>query len=235
MTRLSELLALQGLDIAIDQANHRLTHLPEIDMRRTCMEAVARLEARQHEIEVAIKATENVIEAGERTTREIDAKVSRLEGQLKTVIAPREAEALQHEIATLRREREESDEQGIAALEENERLTNDLAEIATVLTTARGELEVALGRLRVAQQQVHGEIDRLATDRTEQAVLVDEGLLARYEKQRKVSSRVLVAALNGSTCGGCHLDLSQVERDELRRHADGEDPECPHCGCLLVL
>jgi hypothetical protein len=109
---LVELLALQGFDISIDQANHRLTHLPEIDERRSCMQVVATLESRQREIEAAIAATEDVIAKGERTTKEIDIKVKRLESQLKTVIAPREAEALQHEIATLRREREESDEHG---------------------------------------------------------------------------------------------------------------------------
>jgi hypothetical protein len=231
---LVELLALQGFDISIDQANHRLTHLPEIDERRRCMEVMATLEARQREIEAAIAATEDVITKGERTTRDIDDKVKRLESQLRTVIAPREAEALQHEIATLRHEREESDEHGIEALEENERLSRELTENASTLATARVNLTVAIEELRAAQQLVHDEIDRLAAQRVEQARLIDEGLLARYEKQRQGSTRVLVAALNGSTCGGCHLDLSQAERDELRRLPEGETPECPHCGCLLV-
>lgn len=235
MAALSDLLALQGLDIAIDQANHRLTHLPEIDERRKCMEVVAGLETRQQGIEAALAATMGVLAVGERTTKEIDAKVQRLEGQLKTVIAPREAEALQHEIATLRREREESDEQGIVALEENERLSQEIAEVTATLDTARVALETALGALRVAQKRVHSEIDQLSARRTEQTRLVGEDLLAWYEKQRQRSSRALVAALNGSACGGCHLDLSQAERDELRRLPEGENPECPHCGCLLVL
>ena len=235
MAGLVDLLALQSIDISIDQANHRLTHLPEIDKRREGMDEVAKIEARQHEIEAALAVTVEVLAKGERTTKEIDAKVQRLEGQLKTVIAPREAEALQHEIATLRSEREESDEQGIVALEENERLSEELVENTIRLATARAALETTVGELRSAQERVHGEIDQLATRRAEQARLVDDVLLARYEKQRQSSSRVLVASLNGTACGGCHLDLSQAERDELRRLPEGDDPECPHCGCLLVL
>ena len=71
--------------------------------------------------------------------------------------------------------------------------------------------------------------------RTATASVAPAQLLAKYETRRKQSNRVAIAELIGPACGGCHLDLSQAERDQLRRLLDDEIPECPHCGCMLVL
>jgi predicted nucleic acid-binding Zn-ribbon protein len=47
---------------------------------------------------------------------------------------------------------------------------------------------------------------------------------------------VAAAALNGSRCEGCHLDLSAAELDEVRAVARaGDVADCPQCGRLLVV
>jgi predicted nucleic acid-binding Zn-ribbon protein len=235
VAELNELLALQRLDTAIEQANHRLTHLPEIERRRECMEVVSVLERRLADLEAELSLATTTLVEGERVTRDIDARVLRLEGQLRTVTASREAEALQHEIATLRLDREASDERGIVALEDSERLEQELAATTSEVVAARAELESVLGQLRAAQRAVQIEIEELSARRVEQTGLVGGALGARYEKLRERSTRVVVATLNGSACGGCHLDLSQVEKEGLRRLPEDEIPECPHCGCMLVL
>lgn len=235
MEGLAELLAVQGLDIAIEQANHRLTHLPEIDRRRECMETVAALEREIGELERRTAGAAEALATSEREAAEIDVKIRRLESQLKTVIAPREAEALQHEIATLSADRGECDDRGLAALEEAERAGDELSRKSAELAAGRGALETAVSELRIAQEVIQVEINQLASRRATTAEATPASLLARYEARRKQSSRVAIAELLGAACGGCHLDLSQAERDQLRRLLDDEIPECPHCGCMLVL
>lgn len=235
MEGLADVLAVQGLDIAIEQANHRLTHLPEIERRRECMDSVAALEREIADLDRRSATAAEALAVSEREAAEIEAKVRRLEGQLKTVIAPREAEALQHEIATLNEARGECDERGLAALEVAEQSGNVRSEKERDLASSRAALETTLSELRIAQEVIQAEIGQLASKRASTASGAPAALLANYEKRRKQSSRVAIAELIGSACGGCHLDLSQAERDQLRRLLDDEIPECPHCGCMLVL
>lgn len=235
MAALDDLLVLQGLDTAIEQANHRLTHLPAIERRRECLDEVARLERESKDLEGRQTKILAALADGERRTSEIDSKIKRLEGQMKTIIAPREAEALQHEISTLRAEREQSDDSGLAALEEGEQVERLLEATKSELLAARLVLDLAMIELRAAQAVIEAEIDHLAARRAEQIAVVDAGLLRSYDTRRARTHRVVVARLAGDACGGCHLDLSQLEREELRRLLPGEIPECPHCGCMLVL
>ena len=69
MEGLAEVLAVQGLDIAIEQANHRLTHLPEIERRRECMDSVAALGVLQKAIAAGTLTTEKAGEALDAWTK----------------------------------------------------------------------------------------------------------------------------------------------------------------------
>lgn len=235
MSALHDLLSVQRTDIAIAQANHRLTHLPEIAVRRDAMERVAGLEARLAAVNATKAEAIASVEAAERRTGEIDAVVARLEAQLKTVIAPREAEALQHEIAALREERSALDDAALAAMVLIDEGDRDVSEIERELGDARRSVESALAVLREAQDLEQAQITQLTERRNAQMLVVPEDLLRRYDARRANRKDAVVAELQGSTCNACHLDLSQTERDELRRLADDEIPECPHCGCILVL
>ncbi len=199
------------------------------------MERVAGLEARLAAANAAGEAATASIDAAERRTVEIDAAVARLESQLKTVIAPREAEALQHEIAALRGERSVLDDAALAAMELLDEEDRTVSSLDRELVEARRAVESALAALREAQDLEQAQITQLTERRNAQMLVVPQDLLHRYEARRANRKDAVVAELHGPTCDACHLDLSQTERDDLRRLAEDEIPECPHCGCILVL
>jgi len=235
MSGLHDLLSVQRTDTAITQANHRLTHLPEIDVRTDALSLVDALNARREALIARRTESMAAIKAAEERSKAIDTAVARLEGQLKTVIAPREAEALQHEIATLREERSMLDDGALEALirfEEDEAAT---VALDVEIVAANDALDSAQRALREAQDLEHEHIRQLVERRGAQVLVVPSELFARYESRRQNRKDAVVAELHGSACDSCHLDLSQTERDELRRLADDEIPECPHCGCILVL
>jgi predicted nucleic acid-binding Zn-ribbon protein len=165
----------------------------------------------------------------------LDAQVGRLERQLKSVIAPREAEALQHEIAERRAERSACDERELELMESLDacRVTlDDLAREIEVATEARG---VAARLLKSAKGLVETEIAELTERRSAQCLVVPSSLLAIYEHKRASRPNGAVATLHGPTCGSCHMDLARTELDALRALPPGEYPECPQCGCFIVL
>ncbi len=63
----------------------------------------------------------------ERDGDALTAQRSRLEAQLRTVVAPREAEALMHELETIGHRRDELDDQELAYLEEQSELADEVA------------------------------------------------------------------------------------------------------------
>ena len=98
------LLELQAADTMADQLQHRREHLAEREQVQAAKNALVRW----NDARTVVRNRIEELGATDRTdpsrqSTDLDKHRAKLAGQLKTVIAPREAEALQHEIATLDR------------------------------------------------------------------------------------------------------------------------------------
>ena len=187
-----------------------------------------RASARTEELELAIDALE-------RDGEQLGAQRTRLEAQLKTVIAPREAEALMHELATIAERRDGLDDQELAYLEEQAELTDAVAALDAALPRVEADAAAAATALTVAEAEVDAELAGAIGPRRELAGRLDPPAVDRYERLRARNGGVAVARLEGSRCSGCNLDLSTAEVSELRSVPAGEFAECPNCGRLLVV
>jgi len=229
-----DLLELQRLDTAVDQITHRRANLPErqaanaaqanVDRNR---KAIATIIARQRELTESIEAAEHT---GEQLTR----KRERLQGQMKTIISPREAEALMHELETVATERNALDDAELDALEEQSTIIDDLA----AAHAAEPELDAAAASATAALAAVEAELDRdvaaHTVARSELVTRIDGGVLTDYERRRARHSGVAVAHLEGRRCSGCHLDLSTSELEQVHNTPSGEIADCPQCGRMLI-
>jgi predicted nucleic acid-binding Zn-ribbon protein len=56
-----------------------------------------------------------------------------------------------------------------------------------------------------------------------------------YAATRKRHGGVGFVSIDGRSCSGCHVDMSQGEFEQLRSAPAGELPECPNCGRLVVV
>ena len=70
--------------------------------------------------------------------------------------------------------------------------------------------------------------------RSSAAAGVEAELLAAYEDLRVELGGIAVARLVGSVCGGCHLGLSAVEVDRIKKQPPDALVRCDECGRLLV-
>ena len=235
MTAPELLLELQRIDTEADRLRHRRERLPERDDLTARTAALREWERTRAELRERLDALDTAIEGSESDAAEVAEHKVRLEAQLKTVIAPREAEALMHEIEGLDARRDELETAEIVALEEqtevDERMTAHLAD-EEALRSAMGRADAALAE---ATSTIDGELAVLDARRDEVRSALDDDLLARYDRVRAAQG-VAVATLSGSRCEGCHLDLSAAEVDDVRDEAAAIGmADCPQCGRILVV
>jgi hypothetical protein len=231
---LSDLLAVQTTDIAISQAKHRVTHLQETLDRDSAKSALAEIDAQMALCDAEIAAATAEITKVDRLSHEHDDKLVKLNKQLKTVIAPREAEALQHEIATVTTERSALDDRELELMGVVEDAELKKGELAPLQASAKSTLASATMALSSVKQKIDAEIAVLVEQRSAQSLVVPQSLMSTYEAKRKHRPDGAVCRLTGPTCGSCHLDISQGEINSMRAMPADELPECPHCGSFIV-
>jgi predicted nucleic acid-binding Zn-ribbon protein len=234
MTALSDLLAVQTTDIAISQAKHRLSHLQETIDRDAAKNVLATIDAQIADCDAVIVEANAEISKVDRLSHEHDDKLVKLNKQLKTVIAPREAEALQHEIETVTTERSALDDRELELMGVVEAAELKKSELAPLQASAKSALASATMALSSAKQKIDAEIAVLAEQRSAQSLVVPHSLMSTYEAKRKHRPDGAVCRLTGPTCGSCHLDISQGEINSMRAMPADEFPECPHCGSFIV-
>ena len=115
-----------------------------------------------------------------------------------------------HELATLADRRDELDDQELAHLEEQSELADELAALdAAPAGAGVGARRRAAPRSRAAEAAIDAELAAIAASpRRGRRPHSTPALLERYERLRARLGGVAVARLEGSRCGGCHLDLS---------------------------
>ena len=234
MSALNDLLAVQTTDIAISQAKHRLTHLQETIDRDSAKKSLSEIDAQIAVCDTEIVAANTEITKVDRLSHEHDDKLIKLNKQLKTVIAPREAEALQHEIAIVTTERGLLDDRELELMGVVETAELRKSELGPLQVSAKSSLASATMALSSVKQKIDAEIAALIEQRSAQVLVVSPSLMSTYEAKRKHRPDGAVCRLTGPTCGSCHLDISQGEINSMRAMPVDEFPECPHCGSFIV-
>lgn len=229
------LLALQSIDTESDQLTLRRERLPERADVATHSEQLAGWERRRSALRARIDELTEAMDDAEQRSARLRADRDRLQTQLKRVIAPREAEALMHEIATVERSLEAVDAQELADLTE----VTDVEEQLSSHLRDEGALRDALRRadeaLASAVADLDAELADLAERRDELRAQIDSTVLPRYDRVRSQLG-VAVARLDGHRCDGCHIDLSAAEVDIAKEEAAGSRiTDCPQCGRMLVV
>jgi predicted nucleic acid-binding Zn-ribbon protein len=230
------LLAVQDLDTHIAQLQHRKAALPERaalnemegqlrELAGQIATAVAQQSAlvtRQNELETQIEAVNNRRKALEE----------RLYGARGT--AARDLQAMNEEIDHLGQRRGELEETELALIEEQE----PVDQLLESLGARKDPLDEQAAALRVqvaeAEAEVNAELALAETSRATEAAHLPADLAQRYEVLRVRLKGTGAARLIGSHCDGCHLELSAVEVDRIKKLGPDQVITCDQCGRILV-
>jgi len=147
--------------------------------------------------------------------------------------APKELQALQHEIESLAQRQSVLED---AELEVMERLEGAQAAVAT-LDAERERLEAEraeiTARRDAALAAVDDEVAAVGRARADAVAGLPADLIALYEKIR-ASSGTGAARLRGRRCEGCRIELTAVELGRLRGAAEDAVLRCEECDRILV-
>lgn len=236
MSGVEDLLVVQEHDTAADRLRHRRSTLPERDELAASMEAIRALER-------TIATTEEERHAIGRDLKRLEDEVASLEARIQevdrtlyggTVTAARELQALQDELGALQRRQQVLEDDELELMERAEPLDAELERLAGERAAADREAERLTAALAEAESGIDEELRTLEGQRAEAVGVVADDLLAEYERLRAQLGGVGVARLEGGSCGGCHLALSAVEVDRIRREPEGSLVHCEECGRILV-
>lgn len=229
------LLAMQGVDTQADQLGHRRQHSPLRANLADATEVMRAWEQQRSSLSTQIDELGASIEQAEERGAALLTHRQRLDRQMKTVIAPREAEALMHELTTIGGQIDELDVHELESLEAQSALDDQLAEHLQGEEQFRQRRRLADEALRLEVGDIDRELAELATRRVELRGQLPEALLTTYDRKRAALG-VAVAPLIGKQCQGCHLELSAAEIDTVKREAaDTGVTDCPDCGRLLIV
>lgn len=236
MSRWDALLSVQEHDTTAEQLVHRRAHLPSRAELDQVMGDVGRLEATVREVEAR---RHDLARNQQRLEDEIASLNDKAADHEKTLYSgsignPRELQTLQDEIGALKRRISQLEDQELELMEQIEPLDAELAQAAGTRAGLDDRGAALRGQIAEEEVSIEAELERVRAERATIAGTVEPELLAEYDTLRPQSGGIAIARLAGGSCGGCHLGLSAVEVDRIKKLPPEAPAHCEECGRLLA-
>jgi uncharacterized protein len=231
-----KLLELQAHDTALDQLRHRKQHLPEQIKLNECEQRLVVLERELAPTRAALEALGQRAAALETQISQADTKIETANRSLYSgaVTASRELQALEADIASLKKHRSELEDQELEILVEREPYEAVLEGAAE----RRNAIDQEAMVLRVAATEATITIDsdttRHVAERAALAGEIDETSLSLYESVRAQNRGVGIARIEHGACMSCHLTIPSVELDRISRLPESTVIRCEECNVILI-
>ncbi|WP_311244180.1 C4-type zinc ribbon domain-containing protein [Microbacterium sp. WCS2018Hpa-23] len=160
----------------------------------------------------------------QRRARDVD--------RLAVATNPKDAQALEHEIASLTKRQSDLEDIELDVMGRVEDADAAVAAQQALLatTTAEGSALTAQAKADVASATELGA--QLTRDREAVTAVIPAPLLAEYT--RRAANSAGAALLTRGTCEGCRMFLPGTDLNDIRNAADDLVVSCPECGCILV-
>lgn len=236
MSRWAALLAVQEHDTRADQLNHRMQTL---QVRADLAQVEDNVVAVDGQLADTQRRRDELARSQQRLEDEIASlgeRANQAEKQLYSgsVTAPRELQALQDDVASIRRRIGQLEDDELEIMELVEPVDAERSELASQRDRLEAECERLRAALAEAESELATELAAVKAEREDAAAAVPDELWPEYDKLRARRGGVAIARLVGSTCQGCHLALPAVEVDRIRKLPLDEVVYCEECGRLLV-
>lgn len=228
----ARLLELAALDVAVRHADHARRN-PAQSAR--VQELLAQRQSLSSELTGLLGARDDAkAELGrlESDVALVEARVARDTERLALTTNAKDAQGLEHELASLTKRKSDLEDAELQIMERLEAAETAVAahEQLVAATNAEGSRLSAEGKAAVADATAR--LDVATRDRSAVAAQLPADLLALYD--RLADRGVGAGALRQRTCEGCRMVLSGTDLNALRQAADDDVVMCPECGCILV-
>jgi len=236
MSRWESLLTVQGHDTHVDQLKHRLASLPgraglarNAEALAALGERIAAVESRRTDLSRSQQRLEDEVASLTEKAAQADKRL-----YSGSVSNPRELQALQDDITSIKRRISQIEDDELEIMELTEPVEAEWAELDGERATLTAEGDRLRAELAEAESSIAAELASVQAERDAAAAEVPDELWSEYDKLRVARGGVAIARLVGPTCQGCHLSLPAAEVDRIRHLPADEPVHCEECGRLLV-
>ena len=235
-TPLHVLLDLQSHDTVLDQHRHRRANLPERPELVTAERNLALLDA-----DIARVTSDRDALAREQKRIEGDAAAVEAKAQAEdkrlysgTVTAAKELQSIQEEIDALHRRQSTLEDEVLELMVQIEPLDAELDAFGRRRAEIAGAAQTVRERIGELEGEIDAAVEVVAAERAALAATVPADVVSEYESLRTRLGGIAVAKLEAGSCRGCHLHLSAVELDRIKKLPRDEIVHCEECGRILV-
>lgn len=146
----------------------------------------------------------------------------------------KDLQALQHELTSLARRQSELEDVELEVMERAEGLGQHVASLEAARAELAAKLEAAMADRDAAMGGYATERDSVSGRRDAAVQGVGDDLVALYERIRGARAGIGAAELRQRRCGGCHIELNQVDMNRIMAAPADEVLRCEECGRILV-
>ncbi len=229
------LLAVQELDLHLQQAHHRRDTLP-------VLATIAELEGEAGELGDHIIALSTdagdirrEVTKAEDDVQNVRARAERDRAKLDSGNASaKDLQALQSEVVALAKRQGDLEDVELEAMERLEVADEVLATAKARALEIEAALVQAVAERDAAFAVIDAEIAGLTAERVAAAGGIDAGLMALYEKLRASHGGIGAAVLEGIQCQGCHMNVNPGDLANMQAASADEVLRCEECGTILV-
>src|SRR5437870_7815054 len=236
MAVLEDLLVVQGHDSAADRLRHRRETLPEQARLKEVADALAALDVSLADLSTRRDDVARRQQHHEDDLASLESKITDVDRRLYsgTVTAPRELQAMQADVASLKRHRSAVEDQVLQAMQDREPLDAEVGRLEGEWAALENEAEQLGKTIAEATEAIEAELAAELEARTAAAAGIPADLLDQYERLRAKLEGVGAARLVNGRCSGCHLTLPASELDRIRHASPDAVVLCDQCGRILV-
>lgn len=162
----------------------------------------------------------------------VEARVARDTERLAATSNVKEAQGLEHELASLAKRKSDLEDAELEIMERLEAAEAAVSAQEATIATINEEGARLSGEGKAAVAAATATWEAATRDRAAVAARVPADLLALYD--RLAARGVGAGLLRRRTCEGCHMVLSGTDLQTLRQAAEDDVVMCPECGAVLV-
>jgi len=234
-TDYKNILELQKVDCEIDKNNQALNNIEEKFVFEKISREIKELENKKEQFTKLFDVEKLNLDRQNGRLEILTKKIADEEKKLfsGSVTNPKELSALQTEISSLNRQKDDAE---TAVLEQMEVAASLEAQIGKINEVIEANKEEAAKKQKIWQEkEKHFKeiISKLQIEREQKTKEVDEELLADYEEVRESKDGVGAGALAGDICQACNVQLSATDLDRILNSDSYE--YCPLCGRILIV
>ncbi len=234
-TAQTRLLALQSIDTAIAQLEHRRRSLPELvqigekqQVRRQQGERLIAANTAVSDLELDVaKAEADLVPVRERLERDQHRVNS------GAVTDPKQLSALLDEIEHLKRRISDLEDVELDLMESLEQATGTRDEVVAARSEGETELRALLAARDEQLAVIDAELAERGVERAGVAAELPADLLDLYDRIRAKSGSG-AAALTRRRCSGCQLEATAADLTRYRAAPPDEVLRCEECNRILV-